>query len=34
MKIELGISMMSNIVCMSTCPKTTEGQCGILYRLS
>lgn len=33
MKVELGISKMSNIVCMSHCSQSTEGHCGIMYRV-
>ncbi len=32
MKVELGISAMSDIVCMGSCPKACEGQCGWVAR--
>lgn len=32
MKVELGISMASNVVNMGGCPQLSEHNCGILYR--
>ena len=32
MKVELGISMASNVITMSGCPSTQEWSCGIMYR--
>lgn len=32
MKVELGISMASNVVSMSGCSQAFEGNCGIMYR--
>lgn len=32
MKVELEISKMSDIVCMSGCSKAAESSCGIAYR--
>lgn len=32
MKVELGISMASNVVSMSGCSRIFENQCGIMYR--
>lgn len=32
MKVELGISMASNVVSMSNCPSYIESLCGIMYR--
>lgn len=34
MKVELKVSIASNVATMSTCPKVFENQCGILYRQS
>ena len=32
MKVELGISMATNVATVSKCPETTEVMCGINYR--
>lgn len=32
MKVELGISVASNVVSMANCPKDSEPRCGIMYR--
>lgn len=32
MKVELGISTMSDVVSNYGCPQTSEGLCGIMYR--
>lgn len=34
MKVELGISVASNVVSMGSCSQTTEGRCGIMYRFA
>ena len=33
MKVELGISHMSNVMTMSKCPEYAESICGIMYRV-
>ena len=32
MKVDLNITAASKIVMMSNCPKSSEAQCGIMYR--
>ena len=32
MKVELKVSMASNVTKMSNCPRNFESQCGIAYR--
>ncbi len=32
MKVDLNVSAASKIVAMAGCPKTMQGDCGILYR--
>lgn len=34
MKVELGISMATNVAAASKCPEITEYRCGINYRSS
>lgn len=34
MKKNLKVSKASNIVCMSTCPRSSAAMCGIAYRMS
>lgn len=32
MKVELKVSVASNVVTMSNCPRNLEAQCDIMYR--
>ena len=32
MKVDLKISKASEVVTMANCPKTSQAQCGIMYR--
>lgn len=34
MKVDLNITAASKIVMMSSCPRSSESMCGIMYRMS